>query len=59
MKAGELYHCPDCGLVLQVVAECREAGKPAEECGCHPGEAASEETCTLTCCGKPLTKKES
>ncbi len=35
MKMGETYHCADCGLELQVVNECRDVGKPADQCGCH------------------------
>jgi hypothetical protein len=57
MRNGETYHCPDCGLELQVVKECRDVGKPAEDCGCHKEDTSSDQACTLTCCGKPLVKK--
>lgn len=53
MKKGEIYGCEDCGLELQVVNECRSAGKPASECGCQ--DDGSE--CVITCCGRELVKK--
>ena len=55
MKKGEVYTCGECGLEVQVVAECRDVGKPASECGCH---GAEEEMCEISCCGKPLAKRE-
>ena len=53
MKNGDIYVCEDCGLELQVVHECKEAGTSAADCACH----ASAEPCTFSCCGKPLIKK--
>ncbi len=53
MKKGEIYVCEECGLELQVVKECKDAGTPAEECGCHP----KADPCTFSCCGKDLVKK--
>jgi len=32
MKRGEIWACEECGLELQVVKECKDVGKPAEEC---------------------------
>lgn len=54
MKKGEVYACKDCGIELQVVNECKDAGTPAEECACHTGEGA----CSFSCCGGELVKKE-
>ncbi len=54
MKKGEIYVCKDCGLELQVVKECRDAGTPAEECACHKDAGP----CTFSCCGDDLSKKE-
>jgi hypothetical protein len=53
MRKGETYVCRGCGLELQVTGECRDVGKPAEECGCH--EQGAE--CIMTCCGNELVKK--
>jgi hypothetical protein len=53
MKKGEVYICEDCGLELQVLKECKDAGTPAEECACH----ATADPCTMSCCGKDLVKK--
>ena len=55
MRKDEIYVCEGCGLELQVINECKEAGTPAEECGCHPSDEIPE----FSCCGKPLVKKES
>ncbi len=55
MRKGEVYVCEDCGLELQVVKECRDAGTPADECGCH----TTAGPCTFSCCGKELVKKRS
>jgi predicted nucleic acid-binding Zn ribbon protein len=55
MKKGEVYVCEDCGLELQVVRECKDAGTPAEECGCH----ATADPCSMSCCGTELVKKQS
>ena len=51
MKKGDIYSCPECGIALQVVEECRDASK--EECGCKP----PTDECTFSCCGKELVKK--
>ncbi len=51
MKKGQIYSCPECGLELQVVAECKECGTPTAECGCN-------EPCTFQCCGTALVLKE-
>jgi hypothetical protein len=53
MKTGEVYVCEDCGIELQVIKDCRDAGIPAEECDCH----ATAAPCTFSCCGKELVKK--
>ena len=53
MKKGEVYLCKECGVELEVVAECKDVGKPADDCGCHP----SATPCTFSCCGKSLEKK--
>ena len=53
MKKGEIYVCKDCGLELQVVRECKDAGSPAEDCACH----AEGNPCTFSCCGGDLVKK--
>lgn len=53
MKKGEIYECKDCGLQVKVVAECKDVGKPASDCGCHEGGGE----CHITCCGHDLTKK--
>lgn len=55
MRAGEIYVCTECGIELQVVKECREAGIPAEDCACHTAGGS----CTFSCCGRDLVKKES
>jgi len=55
MRKGEIYVCEGCGLELQVINECKEAGTPAEQCGCH----SSDEIPDFTCCGKSLVKKGS
>jgi predicted nucleic acid-binding Zn ribbon protein len=51
MKLGQVYVCEECGLELEVVKECKEAGLPDEECSCaaHGG---------FECCGEPLKLKE-
>ena len=54
MKKGEIYACKVCGLELQVIKECDDAGTPAEECGCHEDD---NDPCTFLCCGSPLVKK--
>jgi len=54
MKKGEVYTCPDCGIELQVIKECRDAGKPADDCGCHD----DDEPCGFTCCGEALVLKQ-
>lgn len=54
MKKGEIYTCPDCGLELQVVSECKDAGNDGA-CAC--GGEDEHEHCNISCCGKPLVKK--
>ena len=53
MKKGDVYVCEECGLELQVTAECKEADTPADECDCYTDASA----CTFSCCGKDLLKK--
>jgi len=53
MKKGEVYVCGDCGIELQVIKECKEAGTSSENCDCH----ADADPCTFSCCGKELQKK--
>ncbi len=53
MKRGEIWACEECGLELQVVKECKDVGKPAEECACH----GTADPCTFSCCGNDLVKK--
>jgi hypothetical protein len=51
MKKGEIYTCGDCGIELQVIKECSDAGEDA--CGCSDkGDSGG-----FTCCNKPLVKK--
>lgn len=50
MKVGQVYYCDDCGLELEVVKECTECATEESTCG--------EETCTFSCCDKPLKLKE-
>ena len=54
MKKGEVYVCRKCGLELKVVKECKNAGRPAGACECHPH---GEDECVIDCCGEPLAKK--
>lgn len=49
MKVGDIYTCEKCGIELQVLKECKEAGMPADDCECAP--------CTFSCCGEDLKKK--
>jgi hypothetical protein len=49
MQKGEVYVCEKCGVALQVLEECKDCGKPEEECECPP--------CTFSCCGEELTKR--
>ncbi|MHA2427117.1 MAG: hypothetical protein ACXADB_03705 [Candidatus Hermodarchaeia archaeon] len=51
MKKGQIFTCADCGLELQVTAECTECETPEGSCGC-------EAPCTFECCGKPLSLKK-
>ena len=53
MKNGEVYVCPDCGIELQVIKECKDVGTPAESCDCQ----ATDAPCTFSCCGKELVRK--
>jgi len=55
MKKGDVYVCETCGLELEVVAECRDHGAPAEDCACHD----EGNPCTFSCCGQPLARKAS
>ncbi len=52
MHVGQVYMCPECGLELQVVKECRECATPEGECAC-------EEPCIFECCGEELQLKQS
>ncbi|MBN1348156.1 hypothetical protein JXJ21_01980 [candidate division KSB1 bacterium] len=54
MKKGEIYVCEECGLQLQVIKECIDVGKPADECGCHDEESGA---CAFNCCGCEMVKK--
>jgi hypothetical protein len=54
MKLGQVWRCDGCGLELQVVRECKDAGTPDEQCTCH----YEHEPCTFSCCGKELTLKQ-
>jgi hypothetical protein len=49
MKVGQIYTCPDCGLELKVVKECKCTD---ESCGCGDGG------CGFSCCGDPMKLKE-
>ena len=53
MRKGEIYVCEKCGLELQVIQECKDAGTPADDCECH-GDA---DPCAFSCCGDQLIKK--
>ena len=48
MKKGQIYECKDCGLQLQVVAECTTC-QVSSNCGCP---------CTFVCCEKEMTLKK-
>jgi hypothetical protein len=50
MKLGQVYTCPECGLELEVVQECKECGEEESEC--------SIEDCTFKCCGEEMVLKE-
>jgi len=54
MKRNEVYACEQCGMELQVLKECVDVGKPAEECTCH---AETQEKCEITCCGQGLVRR--
>lgn len=54
MKKGEIYVCADCGLELEVIAECHDA-EPDSSCCCTEQEGGDD--CNISCCGKPLAKK--
>lgn len=49
MRQGDLFECPECGLRIEVVAECDEVGQ--EECT-HPDH--DDRTCTFRCCNQDL-----
>ncbi len=49
VKVGQVYVCPDCGIELKVVKECKEC---ADDAAC-----ACDVDCELECCGKPLGLK--
>lgn len=51
MHKGQVYVCKECGLELEVVAEC-------ESCGTDPDTCECDEPCTFRCCGEELTLKE-
>lgn len=53
MKEGEIYVRGDCGLELQVIKECQDIEKTAEECSCHTDNGS----CLISCCGMELKKK--
>jgi hypothetical protein len=53
MKEGEVYVCQTCGLELQVIKECKDAGQPVDSCGCHDDHSG----CSIQCCGEALSKK--
>ena len=46
MKAGDILMCEECGLQLQVLAECEECGPEEASCCVEP--------CTFECCDKEL-----
>jgi len=54
MKKDEIYRCEKCGLELQVLAECKDAGKSSGDCECHDDDGGE---CRITCCGHDLTRK--
>ena len=49
MKKGQVYYCEGCGVELRVAKECCTEVS-AEGCACH----VDENTCTVTCCDRPL-----
>jgi hypothetical protein len=53
MRQGDILFCEECGLELQVVHECMEAGREAEDCSSH----STNSSCGFTCCGHALKKK--
>ena len=54
MKEGDVYICDACGLEMQVIKECNEAGISAEDCR-HDDKG--DDHCVFCCCGQELTKK--
>ena len=54
LKKGDLFHCPDCGLEVQVVAECRDVSSGTVDCGCREPQPNG---CVLSCCGRELARK--
>lgn len=54
-KKGDIFVCPDCGLELQVVTECKNASKETEDCVCHDKNQPT--ACLLSCCGAELKRK--
>ncbi len=48
---NDVYECPDCGLQLKIIKECRDSGEPVDEC------CGTKENCALICCGHELVKR--
>jgi len=55
-KKNDLFICPECGLELQVVAECKNAHKDETSCVCH--DEKQPDACRLSCCGHELQRKQ-
>ena len=50
LKKGDIYYCEGCGLELQVMKECKEAGTSTDACSCSP--------CNFACCNEELKLKK-
>jgi hypothetical protein len=50
LKKGHICSCEGCGLELQVIKECKEAGTSEEACSCSP--------CSFVCCNEKLKLKK-
>ena len=46
MKKGQVYYCPDCGLEIKIVNECKQCCGDEDNCGC-----------SFSCCGSDLKLK--
>lgn len=47
MKKGQIYYCKNCGLEIEIKAECTSCCSDEGGCGC-----------SFSCCGDDLTLKK-